>query len=430
MSVQPTAGNGLMKNRNFMLLFLGRMVSRVGDSLYSLGITWFILDLTGAGTTMSLYLATGMMTYLLMGPLAGVLVDRWNRVRVLYGTDLIRGLLISLAGMIYFLGADAHSLLLVLFMVTILTNICSALFNPAATALTPRIVPTAMLTRANSLQSMVDSGSSITGLVLGGIIYTLVGIQGIFIINAVSFLLSGLSEMFIMLPKDSSVEEKHIPSPAALSLEKIWLEFREGFAFIRSQRWLINITLFAFFINLFINPMMTIYIPYIVNQIMQIKPVYLSYIQAAVGAGILLGSLAMSTQAPRESIGTGLRISYSILLIPLITMTIGLFMYTSGLLQLMTTVYVFIGSSFVMGFMMAHVNIPINVAIQRRVPNLILGRVDSVFSTLLMTGIPIGMIFGGILTDRLPMTWMLAGTTAALVFIGMASWLNKRALDF
>jgi MFS transporter, DHA3 family, macrolide efflux protein len=428
MNGQVSAKNSLRYNRNFVLLFLGRMVSRVGDSLYSLGITWFILDLTGAGTTMSLYLATGMMTYLLMGPLAGVLVDRWDRVRIIYGADVIRGLLIALAGMFYFLGAEPELLLAALFLTTVLTNICSALFNPAATALTPRIVPTNMLTRANSLQSMVDSGSSITGLVLGGIIYTLVGIQGIFVINAISFLLSGLSEMFIRIPKDSAESNEDQQLRNGVRLSEIRREFKEGYAYILSQRWLILITIFSFMINLFINPLMTIYIPYIVNQIMQIQPVYLSYIQAALGAGVLLGSLAMSTQSPQETIAGGLRLSYSILLIPLAAMAACLFLYASETIQLMYALNVFIGSSFIMGFMTAYVNIPINVAIQRKVPNAILGRVDAVFSTLLMTGIPIGMIAGGILTDRLPMTWMLAGTTGALIMVGLGMWMIK--LDF
>ncbi len=429
MSERAAEKTGLSHNRNFVLLFLGRMVSRVGDSLYSLGITWFILDLTGAGTTMSLYLAVGMVTYLLMGPLAGVLVDRWDRVRIIYGTDLLRGLLISLAGILYFLGIEAELLLVVLFSITVLTNMCSALFNPAATALTPRIVSMEMLTRANSLQSMVDSGASITGLVLGGIIYTLVGIQGIFIINAISFLLSGLSEMFIRIPKDKKQQKQNTTNGKA-GLFEFWAEFREGYAFILSQRWLILITLFSFMINLFSSPLMSIYIPYIVNQIMQIQPIYLSYIQAALGAGVLLGSLAMSTQTPQERIARGLRLSYTILLIPLAAMAICLFLYGNGMIQLMYALNVFIGASFVLGFMTAHVNIPINVAIQRKVPNAILGRVDAAFSTLLMTGVPIGMIAGGILTDRLPMTWMLTGTTAALVTVGLGMWLIGDRLDF
>jgi len=405
------------------------MVSRVGDSLYNIGITWFILDLTGAGTIMSLYLATGMTTYILMGPLAGVLVDRWNRVRILFVTDLIRGVLISLAGALYFLGADPSVFLVILFLITIATNLCSALFNPAATALMPNIVSSSQLTRANSLQSMVDSGSAITGLILGGIIYTLIGIQGIFIINAFSFLLSGLSEIFIRIPfkkKEDGGERRESGS----SVMAILIELKEGFVYIRKERWLFVITVFAFLINFFINPMMTIYIPYIVNQVLQVEPVYLSYIQASTGVGILLGSLAMSRQTQQERIGFKLLRSFSVMMIPLFSVAFVFNYFILSQMDVLTVILIFVGSFFVMGTMMAFVNIPINVLMQKRVPNMLLGRVDAVFSTLLMTGIPIGMIMGGILTDWLPMSWILYATTIALSAIALVGWLKRSALDF
>ncbi len=427
MEAQYSGTRSLFRNRNFVLLFLGRMVSRVGDSLYSLGITWFILDLTGAGTVMSLYLATGMMTYLLMGPLAGVLVDRWNRVRILYITDLIRGILIGMAGILYVLGAADSIFLLLLFLITIGTNLCSALFNPAATAITPMVVSSEHLTKANSMKSVVDSGSSIFGLVLGGIVYTWVGIQGIFMINAISFLLSSFSEMFISI---SPVAGKGIVAEKILGVGVVIKELIDGYKYIRRENWLFIITMFSFFINIFINPIMTIYFPFIVNQIMRIEPIYLSYIQAAIGSGILLGSLAMSVRPQRDKIWADLRGAFTIMMFPLVSIVAAFFLFSTQQMEPMSVIGVFVGAAFVMGVMIAFVNIPVNVLIQRRVPNELLGRVDAVFSTLLMAGIPVGTIIGGIVTDRFPMVWILALTSGALVSIAVAGWIKKDALDF
>jgi MFS family permease len=423
----PTNNKNLLHNRNFMLVFAGRLVSRVGDSLYTLGITWFILEVTGAGTIMSLYLAAGTASYILMSPIGGVLADRWNRVRIMYGTDYVRGLLVALAGVLFFFDVTNTILLPVLFLVTIMLHLCSAMFNPASTALTPLIVEPEQLTKANSLHAMVNSGASILGIVLGGIIYTTIGIQGIFVLNSASYLLSGFSEMFIQVESHIAVAREN--QSIFSGWEELLSELKEGFQYIKGEHWLYAITLAAFFINMIFNPLLVVYVPFIINRIIQAEPIYLSSVQAAIGVGMLIGSLLMTLRSHQGKIGRFLRTVLAAIMVPAICLTILLNLHIYGIWESEAILRGFVVSFFVMGVLMAMVNIPINVLIQQRVPNEILGRVDAVFNTLLMAGMPFGIVIGGVLADLLPMTLIMAGAVTLLGIVNVVLLLSRSMVD-
>jgi MFS family permease len=86
-------------NAQFDKLFWGRLVSEIGHYLYHFAIGWYILDLTSSAAQTGIYLAFTGIIQVIMTPLGGVLVDRWNRVKVIYMTDFLRSGIILLAGL-------------------------------------------------------------------------------------------------------------------------------------------------------------------------------------------------------------------------------------------------------------------------------------------------------------------------------------------
>ena len=91
----------LFKNKSFSLLFTGSLVSEIGNSLFGVAMSFYILDLTGdSALSMGLFFFVITMTRVLASPIAGVLVYRWNRVRVIYITDFIRGCVFVFAGIL------------------------------------------------------------------------------------------------------------------------------------------------------------------------------------------------------------------------------------------------------------------------------------------------------------------------------------------
>ncbi|SCY60907.1 Predicted arabinose efflux permease, MFS family [Alkaliphilus peptidifermentans DSM 18978] len=417
----------LFKNRNFMLLFIGKLVSQLGDAIYTLAITWFILNLTGTGVLMSLYLAIGMVTLIIMGPIGGVLADRWDRRRVIYGMDLIRGIAVAIAGVFFYLQVATTILLVALFSVTIIINVCSALFNPASMAVTPLIVREEQLTKANSLNSIVNSGANFVGLILGGILYAVIGVEGIFILKAASYILSGVSEMFITLPQGDKI--KTDTEANENNQTKGWTELieqmKEGYLYIKKERWIYVLIWAGFFINVALAPMLTIFVPYIFNQIIKTEPIQLSYVQSALGVGMILGAIFIGALPQREKVGKFLKVVVTLVLIPLIGLAILFHLTQSAYYTNQVLINGFIIGFLIIGVLMAMINIPINVLFQRKVPNELMGRVDAVLGTLMMAGMPIGMVVGGLLADFISMQALLIGTAGIFMMITVGILLNE-----
>jgi len=113
----------LFSNINFKLLFAGNLVSEVGNSLFNVAMSFYVLELTDenvAAMGMFLFVVTGAR--IIASPLAGVLVDRWNRVKVIYITDYIRGILFVILG-IYIIGGPSDSnIVIALYVIGILSS--------------------------------------------------------------------------------------------------------------------------------------------------------------------------------------------------------------------------------------------------------------------------------------------------------------------
>ncbi|MFZ9139130.1 MAG: MFS transporter, partial [Bacilli bacterium] len=78
-------------NTDFALLFFGRLVSDIGHHLYNFAIGWYVLTITSSAAQAGFYMAFGTIIFVILTPVAGVLVDRWDRIKIIYITDYIRG---------------------------------------------------------------------------------------------------------------------------------------------------------------------------------------------------------------------------------------------------------------------------------------------------------------------------------------------------
>jgi len=185
----------MMKNylKNFWLYAAGRFVSLIGSGVQYLALSLYILDITGSGTMMGTFLVVSMLPRVIFAPFAGVVGDRFNRKKIMVYLDFARGVLIFLLAFIAYKGMLS---LVVIYISQLLISTLDIFFDPATGAMVPDIVPKEKLTRANSILGSINSFSYIIGPAVGGILYPL-GIGIVFILNASSFIASGISEMFI-----------------------------------------------------------------------------------------------------------------------------------------------------------------------------------------------------------------------------------------
>lgn len=392
----------IFKNKNFIFIFIGRMVSDIGDVIYNLAVGWYILSTTKSGLCMSIFMAVGTAVYIVMGPLGGVIADKVNRKKLIVLMDMLRSIMVAFVAVLMFM----HITSIWLFYISAsLLSICGAFFVPAANAMLPKIVRQDQLAKADSIASVSSSISNLSGVALAGLLYASIGINGIFIINSASFLVCGLFMMAV------NVEKSQLPNNESLkgtSLKSVLKEMKEGFLYLISKKSIFIMLCFFIASNFFLAPMFTVYIPYIFNIILKTSIKTYSAAQACITAGTFGGALLMGILHQKEKNYKTLRNTMFIIGILILCMSVTFHLYTIGLIT--ETIFIVILSiqMLIGGAAFTAMNIPFSVIVQKSIPDEFMGRVSSIVSIMPMIAMPVGMLTGGKIADVFPMKYTIA----------------------
>jgi len=275
----------LIKNRNFLLLFFGRLVSSVGSAIFIIAILWSAAAEIGGVGAVSTVLSTIAVTNIIFSPFAGVWADRWKKKNILVITDLTSGGILILLGI--FFGTYFYQIWVLIITIFGL-QICGTLFGPALLSLIPIIVNDDELSQANAMISMTDRLSQLIGMAIGGVIVSLVGIKWQILIDGMTFIFSAVSEMFI------KTEEKGRKKEEAEKNGMIFSEIKDGFKVIWTNvqlKGLITLeTLDDFFgTNIFV------FLPVLASEILKVGPGEYGIMQTMLGAGSFVTALVLSS---------------------------------------------------------------------------------------------------------------------------------------
>lgn len=189
------------QNRNFRYLWLGQVVSQLGDWFNSVAVYALLLDLTHSATAVAVMMVVQLLPSAVIGPLAGVLVDRFDRRRVMIAADLLRGVLIL--GLLLVTSADRVWLA---YLVIGLAVVATSFFEPARSAMLPAVVSRRELLTANALSAATWATMLAVGAALGGVVTAALGRNAAFLVNSASFFASAVFIWRILAPP---------PEPAA-----------------------------------------------------------------------------------------------------------------------------------------------------------------------------------------------------------------------
>jgi DHA3 family macrolide efflux protein-like MFS transporter len=267
----------LLREKDFLLLWLGQGVSNVGSSIYSLAIVWLIAEMTGSAKSVSLFFMILSVPTILIGPLAGVWVERWPKRAVIVITDLIRGLL-SL-GMVF------TSSLAVIYALAFLSTVSGLFFSPAIKSALPRIVEKDDLLAANALSSLARQTARLLGPVIGGLLTGFYGAKLAFIINGISFILSGISECFIDIPAG----EMETASSRTTNFSR---DLSDGWQYIREHSVVKFVIAFFALTGLPLGAIVVLKV-ILLTEVLGFSAEQYGLIMSMEGAGLLLGSLFM-----------------------------------------------------------------------------------------------------------------------------------------
>jgi len=217
----------LTGNRNYRLLWIGQIVSQLGDWFNSVAIYALLLELTGNATSVALMIIVQFLPMAVIGPVAGVVVDRVNRRRLMIGTDILRGMLI----LVLLVVRRADQVWIVYLVMGAAVSL-TAFFEPARTAVIPNVTTRSQLLTANALSSATWSAMLAIGAGVGGVVTALFGRNVAFLVNAVSFFASAV--VIARTSFNAGPPESKRPAGWA-SITGIG-DLIEGFRFIRSDR--------------------------------------------------------------------------------------------------------------------------------------------------------------------------------------------------
>ena len=216
----------LRRNRSFRRLWLGRVVSQMGDWFDTLALYTLILQLTGSGRDVGLLLVARFVPSFFFGPISGVVADRFSRRRIMIISDILRAVVVL--GFLFVRSADQ---LWIVYVLTVLQLGLSTFFEPAKTAAIPSLVEDRELVTANAISSVTWSAMLTIGAALGGLITSAFGTDAAFILDAFSYLLSAVLIAGIRLPK----REKRAPQKLTLGRLLGITETIEGIKYVKDR---------------------------------------------------------------------------------------------------------------------------------------------------------------------------------------------------
>ena len=335
-------------------------------------------------------MAVGGVIYIIMAPFAGVITDRFDKVKIVYLTDFIRGIAIVLAGVGVGLNLETSTTLLILYAATIILSINGTLFQPAVSSLQADVLKESDYQSANASMSLIRSVEGIIGILLAGILYSVLGVSWIFIINGISFILSGISEMFINFKYENK---------GKLSWKQGLDDLLDGFQYLAKKQGLLRLMVSILLINFAFIPMFANVLPFMFNQQLQATPFEFSVVQLSMSVGILLSAILLSNLKvqlqPRKTLFTGL----SLMIIIYFVMTGSMYLIINNEISFVFFWIIASTLMFLFGIVNIFVNTPISTSFMKTIEPAYRGRSNATISVMSLALMPLATFLGGVLIE-------------------------------
>jgi MFS family permease len=385
-----------LRHPPFALLWTGQTLSRLGDSLYRIALSWWVLKKTGSAAAMGNVLIFSLVPTLLFLLIGGVAADRLPRLRVLLVSDVLRAVL---TGLIALLAFSDRLEVWHIYLASLLFGFVDAFFQPAYTAIVPQITPGELLTSANSLTSLSGQLAGIVGPALGAIIVRVAGEASAFALDGLSFLVSGACIVPLLGLALSDGEDGS--SPGMIH------DLRQGIGTVLASPWLWITIAMASVGNIFLSGPLGVSLPFLVSDSLHMDVDALGLIYSLTSIGSVIGAVWLGRA--RKLHRRGLLVYGGWIIGSLGVAATGLPITLIGVLI----------ASLVFGLAITVVNLVWMNTLQELVPSNLLGRVSSVDQLGSAVFVPFGYALAGWATDLMgaPLVFMLGGVLGAALAV-------------
>ncbi|HCB01716.1 MAG TPA: MFS transporter, partial [Anaerolineae bacterium] len=282
--MQETSTNKLSGMFGFTIVWIGQIVSVLASMMTQFALTIWMFQETGSATALGLLQVFFITPFLIISPIAGVMIDRHNRKLMMMVSDLAAGVATVLILVFQAMGILEfwH-----LYVAAVINGLGNAFQWPAYSAAISTMVPKEQLGRANGMMSLIEAGPGVIAPLLAGVLLPFIALTGILFIDVFTFLFAIGTLLFVHIPQPEKTEE------GAKGQGNVWQEAAYGFKYIFARPSLLGLQLIFFVGNLFAGISFTLVAPMILSRTGNNEIIFGS-VQTAGAIAAVIGGIIMS----------------------------------------------------------------------------------------------------------------------------------------
>ena len=375
-------------SKDLTLGVAGQIISLFGNAAVRFARPLYLLNVTGSSALYGTVTECAFIPAILLSPVGGIVADRVNKRNIMVTLDFFTAAVILGVSLLL----DGGSLIPVVTAALMLLFGIAGAYQPSVQASIPALVSQDNFMAANSIINVISSFSSLTGPVIGGVLYSAFGLKTVLWVCGACFVLSAVMEIFIKIPFERQALDGSIWKAAKE-------DFGESIRFIRKEKPVIGKALLVVCgINLFLAAMITVALPYLVTEVLDLEAAWSNrlygFAEGALAAGGLVGGMGAGIFADRLAVekSGNLVIACALSVFP---MGVSLAAISSGIVNY------FVITACCFGVMMFSTVFTVEMMsfIQKETPQHLIGKVIAVILTVAMCAQPLGNAFYGILFE-------------------------------
>ncbi len=389
--------------KKFAIIWSGQIFSILSSAIVQFAIVLWISLETKSAEVLAIATIAALLPQTLLGPVAGVYVDRWNRKWTIIGADSFVALCSAILALLFYLNmAEVWYVYLAL----ALRSIGSAFHSPAMQSSVPLLAPEKELTRIAAVNQTLQSICNIGGPALGAILIMSFNMSFVIMLDVIGALIACIALLFV-----------HIPNPEKEKEEKaagVIQEMKEGFFAIRNNHKFMWVMLVEVLVTFFVMPIVALF-PLMTLVHFNGNAYQVSLIEVVYGSGMFLGGILLGIRPPKIK---------KIILINGTYIIMGLCLAICGLLPANGFLYFAILNA-IIGLSMPYYSSPFVALMQMQFHPSVLGRVYSVSLSASLIPSMIGLLSTGLLADYVGIANVFAIGGTAILIIGISSLFNR-----
>jgi DHA3 family macrolide efflux protein-like MFS transporter len=377
---------------DFRKLFIGRLISCVGDKFFTIAIAWWVLITfpEDGKIKLSMLMAFNVVPVIILGPMMGTLTDRWNKKHALITANIVRGSLLFFLTYMMYSGVINMP---ILYLISFFLAMMAPLFDTATQSSISLLTDVKSTPAAVSMNSSVTQVAAVVGALIGSVLIHWVGVTGAILFNACAYVVSLMFILGIKTPLTS------------ITLREAFIkQFKEGFKYLVKNPPIYSLLISFAALNLFFAPI-TLFIPIMTKEVLLAGASTLALLEAALATGAVLLTVYLSFVNNTTSIYAKLGISSVIMGLSLIGISL-----TTNLAFIMLFL-------FIIGMALAYTNATSMTLFQHEVPQAIKGRFFAVLFTVAFAVMPFSYMMVGIILQYISvqMAISICGVAVALL---------------